>query len=282
MLKRFLFTFVCLLVLAVGVYAQIPTAPAETPTPLVAAPVAMPAPQPATTTVTDTLGHTDVVRMLMVNHRDDLLLKLDDEHNPLCAMRVLMPEGINSVTPIPGNHGLIVVAQNAAAIEQFDGMLKLVDRPVAQVSLEVLFFAAPLSEALTLNDHISGRSKDAEGASVSDYLNGLVKSGKAQLLSAPTVTVLDGSEATFNLLHATAVLPTITIHVDVHRDGTTIALRTELAKGEDAQTFPGGLTRALQTTSGTASVLAGGIPLSAMKDGGAAQGVILVRPTLVK
>lgn len=197
-----------------------------------------------------------VTKFLTIIYRDELLRDLNDVGNPLHPLAGIFKFGELEVKPLPSIHRLVVRAESADAVDQFEQLVKMFDMPTRQVTLNVIFLSVPVGEAIDLGQCLNGQRKDDNMLLAAVMAR--VNSGKAKIISAPVLSVSDGGTATLNLSVGALKLPTLFTSVSVHADDT-ITLHTMLP--QDASPLPGGFTDIVQIHSGAGIILASGIPL---------------------
>ena len=145
-----------------------------------------------------------------------------DPNNPTGTpggvLRNFIPDGIQDVVGIESLNQLFVRATNEEAVQQFVALIAMLDKPVKQAILEVMFVKMTILDAMNLTTNWSVSSApwnlvNQVGAVNPDtpltitYVNGnikaalgaLVSTSKAKVVNAPRIIVQNGGDAYISL-----------------------------------------------------------------------------------
>jgi len=150
------------------------------------------------------------------------------------GLSAFLPEGIEQVVGLIGLNAILVKANNQEAIDQLEQLIKLLDKPVKQVIVEVMFVKMTIQDALALGSawEINGMplsfntSNPQTGNFNARYVKGniraslssMIQTSQAKVVNAPRVVVQNGGTAS---IHLTDSMPFVMVPEDTDVFGRT-------------------------------------------------------------
>lgn len=130
------------------------------------------------------------------------------------SLATFLPAGIQDVLGIPYLNAVLVRAESEEAIDQLEQLIKMLDQPVKQVIVEVMFVEMNVEDAISIGTSfdfagmpisVVSQNGGGEGNFAIRYVEGnfravlrsLVTSTRAKVVNAARVVVQNGSSASF-------------------------------------------------------------------------------------
>ena len=229
-------------------------------------PVAPPAVAPPLPAVPEDMK---VVRLITVKHCQELLLDPASSKNPLTRFKEFMSPDVTSFVPVPWVHGLLVMAKNEDALDQFNELITVLDEsPVKAVLRIQLLKMGPTDAQALAQTYAASFKQNAKNDPTQAKLRELLAAGKATVSSAVVLTLQDGIEGAVVLPNTDFAVPALTVRLSARSDGPmTLAVTPS-----GWSTMPS----SLQLVDERLSILATGIP---RKTGCTADGVLVIIPS---
>lgn len=215
-----------------------------------------------------------------VRYREELLLPLNNALNPLSAPGIV-PSGVTVIPPSQGGiRALMVRAKDETAIEQFQLVLGMLDRPRYQVLLSVRCVTVDSAKADAFNTALLAAftAKDDATAAMQQVIANLLSAPTTTLINSPVALVTDGQAVTCNFSESVLKLPAFNIKVSVPTNDAVL-LAPSL---QDTALVSGVVSGTQQVINGNFSILASGLPVYGKKGVEAGkEGMVILLPTVV-